>query len=115
MKNETAIEFCERTQPKKTQEFKRLMDEMYELFCRKQRNYGSGNISLGTMLKTEDEKRLALMGLFFRKNDKIQRIKQLVALSQPNEVENESVADTYTDLAIYSIISLIVLNDEWAE
>ena len=28
---------------------------MYETFCKKQRNYGSGNISVGTPLETEDD------------------------------------------------------------
>ena len=114
-KNETAIEFCERTQPQATDEFKRLFNEMYELFCKKQKDYGAGNISLGTRLETEDERRLALTGLFFRKNDKVQRLKQLVALNQKGEVESESVEDTYMDLAIYAIISLIVLNDKWGK
>ena len=35
------------------QEFKRLQRQQYELFLKKQHDYGTGNISVGTMLQTE--------------------------------------------------------------
>ena len=34
--------------------------EQYELFCRKQHDYTSSNISVGTQLLTEDEIKLSL-------------------------------------------------------
>ena len=55
-----------------------ILDEMYETFCKKQRNYGPGNISVGSTLETKMIRKLALTGLWFRKNDKIQRLLQLV-------------------------------------
>ena len=103
---ETAVEFCERTYPETCSEFRVILDEMYETFCKKQRNYGPGNISVGTHFKLRMMK-LALTGLFFRKNDKIQRIKQLVVLGQPDEV-GEAIQDTYEDLSVYGIISQLV-------
>ena len=51
MKEETAIEYCERTYPEMMDEFKKVQVEMYETFCKKQRNYGPGNISVGTPLQ----------------------------------------------------------------
>jgi len=87
---ETAIEYCERLYPETTNEFKVILDEMYDTFCKKQRNYGPGNISVGTSLDTEDDIKLALTGLWFRKNDKIQRLKQLVVLGQPDEVRKHT-------------------------
>ena len=111
---ETAVEFCERTYPETCKEFKVILDEMYETFCKKQRNYGPGNISVGTQLQTDEDVKLALTGLFFRKNDKIQRIKQLVVLGQPDEV-GEAIQDTYEDLSVYGIISQIVQRDKWAK
>ena len=44
-KEQTAVEYCEETYPQTTQEFRNILDEMYETFCKKQRNYGPGNIS----------------------------------------------------------------------
>jgi hypothetical protein len=111
---ETAVEFCERTYPQTTEEFKKILDEMYITFCKKQRNYGPGNISVGTQLQTDEDVKLALTGLFFRKNDKIQRIKQLVVLGQPDEV-GEAIQDTYEDLSVYGIISQLVQRGKWAK
>ena len=113
-KQETAQEFCERIYPETCEEFKNILDEMYVTFCKKQRNYGPGNISVGTQLLTDEDVKLALTGLFFRKNDKIQRIKQLVVLGQPDEV-GEAIQDTYEDLSVYGIISQLVQRGKWAK
>ena len=69
----------------------KILDEMYVTFCKKQRNYAR-NISVGTDLKSDDDIKLSLVGLWFRMNDKIQRLKQLV-LGQPDEV-GENIQDT---------------------
>ena len=47
-------------------------------------------------------------------NDKIQRLKQLVVLGQPDEV-GESTQDTYADLSVYGIIAQLVQNGKWAK
>ena len=111
---ETAREHCERIYPEMMAEFKKIQAEMYETFCKKQRNYGPGNISVGTPLATKEDVKLSLSGLWFRKNDKINRLKQLVVLGQPDEV-GESIEDTYEDLAVYSVISLLVNRGKWAK
>jgi len=113
-KEETAVQYCERMYPDTTNEFKVILDEMYDTFCKKQRNYGPGNISVGTDLKTDDDKKLSLTGLWFRINDKVQRLKQLVVLGQPDEV-GESVQDTYQDLSVYGVIAQIVQRGKWAK
>jgi hypothetical protein len=109
-----AVEYCENNYPEMTGEFKKILDEMYQIFCKKQKNYGPSNISVGTSLQSNEDVKLALSGLFFRKNDKISRIKQMVVLGHPDEV-GESVADTYQDLAVYSVISQIVQRGKWAK
>ena len=110
----TAIEYCEQQYPEMMEEYKRIMWEQYETFCKKQRNYGPGNISVGTNLESDDDIKLSLVGLWFRKNDKIQRLKQLVVLGQPDEV-GENIQDTYEDLSVYGIISQIVQRKKWAK
>jgi len=116
MKNneETAKEYCERVYPEMMDEYKRIMWEQYETFCKKQRNYGSGNISVGTQLQTPDDIKLSLTGLWFRINDKINRLKQLVVLGHPDEV-GESVQDTFQDLSVYGIIAQMVQNGKWGK
>jgi hypothetical protein len=111
---ETAVEYCERTYPQTTQEFKMILDEMYVTFCKKQRNYGPGNISVGTSLETKEDVKLSLTGLWFRINDKVQRLKQLVVLGQPDEV-GESIQDTYEDLSVYGVIAQLVQRGKWAK
>ena len=113
-KKETAVEFCEKTYPQTTSEFKKILDEMYITFCKKQRNYGPGNISVGSTLETEEDKKVALTGLWFRKNDKIQRLLQLVVKGQPDEV-GENIQDTYEDLSVYGVISQLVQRGKWAK
>ena len=111
---ESAVEFCERTYPQTTEEFKKILDEMYVTFCKKQRNYGPGNISVGTTLETKEDIKLSLTGLWFRINDKVQRLKQLVVLGQPDEV-GESIQDTYEDLSVYGVIAQLVQRGKWAK
>ena len=108
----SAVEVCEKQYPETTQEFKRIMQEQYELFCKKQLDYGPGNIAVGTNLQTEQEKDVALMGVWFRMSDKIQRLKNMVVLGSTN-VHNESIEDSYKDLSNYSVICQIVKNGKW--
>ena len=110
----SAVAYCESNYPEMMDEYKRIMWEQYETFCKKQRNYGPGNISVGTSLETKDDIRLSLTGLFFRLNDKIQRIKQLVVFGEPDEV-GESIQDTFQDLSVYGIIAQIVQNKKWGK
>lgn len=111
---QSAVEYCEQKYPQMTAEFKNILDEMYLTFCQKQRNYGPSNISVGTSLETDDDVKLALTGLWFRQNDKISRLKQMVVLGQPDEV-GESVSDTYQDLSVYGVIGQLVQRGKWAK
>ena len=102
-----AVEWCEKTYPELTAEYKKIMMEQYIIFCKKHRNYGTGNINVGTNLETDADVKLSLTGLWFRLNDKIQRLKQLVVLGEPDTV-GESITDTFQDLSVYGIIAQIV-------
>ena len=62
---------------------------------------------------TPEEVKLALMGLWFKMNDKIQRLKQLVIHNQ--EPENESLMDSFMDLANYALIAQLVKKQVWGK
>lgn len=111
-KQKTPIKKCEEMYPEMTGEFKKILNEQYELFCKKQLNYGPDNISVGTRLSTPEEIKLSQTGLWFRMNDKIQRLKQLVLLNK-EDVVGEAVEDTYQDLSVYGIIAQIVKRQKW--
>ena len=68
-------------------EFRRLQREQYELFLHKQHDYEAGNISVGTQLQTEEEIQLSLTGLWFRMNDKIQRLKTMLMTKRESFVD----------------------------
>ena len=53
-----AVKYCEEKYPETTAEFKKILREQYELFCKKQMNYGPDNISVGTKLETPEEVKL---------------------------------------------------------
>jgi len=93
--------------------YERISKEQFHLFARKMLDYGKGNISVGSNLDTPEEEKVALTGLWFRMNDKIQRLKQLVLLNKDPKVKAESVKDTFQDLSIYGIIAQIVKNKQW--
>tara|TARA_Y100000592_G_scaffold573_1_gene923 strand:+ start:41 stop:400 length:360 start_codon:yes stop_codon:yes gene_type:complete len=106
-KDNKAVEWCEKNYPELTQEYKKIMMEQYIIFCKKHRNYGTGNVNVGTNLETDADVKLSLTGLWFRMNDKINRLKQLIVLGEPDTV-GESVKDTFQDLSVYGIIAQIV-------
>ena len=108
------VEQMEKEWPEMTTEFKRLQREQYELFCRKQHDYVPGNISVGTMLQTQDEVHLALTGLWFRMNDKIQRLKTML-LSRRESAVDEPMEDAYLDVSNYGIMATIVKNGKWGK
>ena len=109
------VEQMEREWPEMTTEFKRLQRQQYELFLRKQHDYGPGNISVGTMLQTEEEIQLSLTGLWFRMNDKIQRLKNLLMSGRDNAVQGEPMEDAFLDVSNYGIMATIVKNGKWGK
>ena len=109
-----AVKYCEKEYPETCDLFKQLMAEQYVLFCKKQKNYGPGNISVGTDCRTDSDVKLSLTGLWFRINDKIQRLKQLIILGHKDNV-GESEQDTFQDLSVYGIIAQIVSSKKWGK
>ena len=112
---QSTIDVLEHAYPEMTSEFKRLQKEQYELFCIKQHDYGPGNISVGTQLKTEEEVKLSLTGLWFRMNDKIQRLKTLLMSNRDAAVVDETIEDAYLDVSNYGIMATIVKNGKWGK
>ena len=112
-KHEAILEMEEKF-PIMTAEFKRIQAEQYELFCRKQKNYGPDNISMGSSLEREEDRKLSLQGLFFRLNDKINRYKQMIMFGSKDAV-GESLDDTFKDISVYGIIAQLVQSGKWGK
>ena len=114
-KNKIVVEVMERDWPEMTNEFKKIQREQYELFLHKQHDYGPGNISVGTQLQTQEEIHLSLTGLWFRMNDKIQRLKNLLMNKRESAVEGEPMEDAYLDVSNYGIMAIIVSRGKWGK
>ena len=107
-----AVKYIEKTYPETAKEFKRIQKDQYELFCKKQMDYGPSNISMGTGVGKSVNIKLATTALVIRINDKVQRLLNLV-VSNDREAQNEPVIDAFKDLSVYGIIAQIVKNGKW--
>lgn len=79
--------------------------ELHQILVKKQKDYGPSNIA--------NAPGGPLNGLRVRIYDKISRINNLV--DSGATPENESLKDSFLDLANYAIIALLVLEDEWPD
>ena len=113
--DKTIVQQMEEEWPQMTSEFRRLQREQYELFLHKQHDYGPGNISVGSQLQTEEEVKLSLTGLWFRMNDKIQRLKTLLMGGREAAVNGEPMEDAFLDVSNYGIMATIVKNGKWGK
>jgi hypothetical protein len=78
-------------------------DGLAELLIKKQKDYGPKNIS--------DSPGGPLNGLRVRMFDKLARINNLVETGVTPE--NESLRDSFLDIANYAIIAMMVLDKQW--
>ena len=96
--------------------FNQITDEQYKLFCRKQYDYGSGNITLGGDLDKEDARMMALIALVIWMNDKVNRLKNIIVNHKgQNAVANETYLDAFKDLSIYGVIAQLVSEKVWGK
>lgn len=73
--------------------------EFSDLFYRKQKDYGSKNIS-----------KFGELGVLVRSNDKIERLNTIIMSGDAN---NEPLEDTWKDLCIYSMIGYLLSTNQW--
>jgi hypothetical protein len=77
------------------QAFSQIEEEMLTLFLKKHKDYGKGNI-----LSVKE------LGIALRISEKIERIKHL--MMQGNEPANESVEETWMDIAVYGVLAVLL-------
>ena len=109
----TATEFIQQKYPETSQLLRELQDMQYKLFCSKQQDYGSGNISLGGDMDKIEDRKFAMLGLSIRMNDKLQRMLNLLKSGEtPN---NETIEDTLIDISTYALMTIIVNKGVWTK
>jgi hypothetical protein len=115
MKNKKTIELLEEKYPIIANGYKQILTEQYELFAKKMMSYGVENISMGTDLKDEEDKKLSLTSIWIRCSDKINRLKNLLIKNNQNHVTEEPITDAWVDICNYSIIAQLVSRDLWTK
>ena len=70
---------------------------------------------MGTQLQTPEEIKLSLTGLWFRMNDKLQRVKTLLLGDKQSAVKDEPLEDAYLDVSNYGIMATIVGRGKWGK
>ncbi len=88
------------TSPKAEPEYleealQQVLDQIMTIFIKKHLDYGKDNI-----LDTGE------MGILFRINDKVKRLQHLA--SQNKKPTNESINETWIDIATYAVIAIIL-------
>lgn len=113
--NDEIVRMIETKYPETCREFKRIQHQQYLTFCKKQFDYGPGNISLGSSLETLEERKASISAIVVRLNDKLQRLINIVLRKGFVGTANESVLDTFLDTSVYCIIAEIVNNQKWSK
>jgi|7_EtaG_2_1085326.scaffolds.fasta_scaffold19661_1 hypothetical protein len=112
MEDKKVIEIIEKEYPEMMKDFQDFQKRQYNLFCRKQHDYGENNISLGLDLTKSKNIKKSLQGLWFRMNDKMQRFDNLIERAEA-AVKDDPLEDIFYDLANYSIIAFLVSTSKW--
>ena len=122
---DSVIRDIEEKYPECIDELLQNFDKAYKLWCRKQSDYGDGNIKLGLDISSTKpttnthDLLLAQLGIVIRMNDKIQRLlnihKKSIFKNEGISVGNESIEDTCIDLMNYANMLLVLSKDKWGK
>ena len=90
--------------------FYELIEKMATTHSAKNKDYGGGNV-LGNFFECLKFGGDPFMGVLYRMSDKWSRICSLVKTKE-QAVKDESLYDTLLDLAVYSLLAIII-RQEW--
>ena len=80
-----------------------IFKDKFELFCKKQMDYGPFNIS-----------KFGEYGVLIRTSDKVERMINLSKRITLKEIPaNESIDDTWSDILLYAAIALLIRQGSW--
>jgi len=96
-------------------------DRAYDLWARKQSDYGDSNIRLGLDLNSSSSERsqnnrLAQLGVVIRLNDKISRLINLYKKNmEETSAVTESIEDTALDIMNYANMLMVLRQNKWGK
>jgi len=91
-----------------SEKFYQLLKEAGELHDKKQNDYGAENDPFANVRASEDFGIPGWVGCMMRANDKMKRIQKAAS---GKELSNESLRDSLMDLAVYSLIGIVLLEE----
>lgn len=89
--------------------FHKLLHTIGDLHDKKQLDYGTNEDPFANVRASADFGVKAWVGCMIRANDKMKRIK---TFAKRGTLANESVRDSLMDLAVYSLIGLVLYDEE---
>ena len=109
----------EKMYPECTDALMNNFDRAYDLWTRKQNDYGDSNIRLGLDLNSSSSERsqnnrLAQLGVVIRMNDKISRLINLYKKDLESAVD-ESIEDTALDIMNYANMLMVLKSNKWGK
>jgi len=113
-KDDDPIGYCKKCYPEMINKILDLQQEDFELFCKKQMDYGTTNIAPDGAMEDEKQFKLYLEGLVWRMHDKAERLFNLLIV-QKRTPKNEPIIDSFRDLSIYGYIARILINKLWGK
>ena len=94
-------------------QFGEIQIELYELFARKNREYGNNYFRLKEKAKTKVDKLLAELDYYVQLSRKVSRLEEIYdCFLDTGFVNTESLREQLMDIACYSIMELCKLKDE---
>ena len=112
------IKKIEEMYPECTDALMNNFDRAYDLWTKKQNDYGDSNIRLGLDLSSSSERsqnsRLAQLGVVIRMNDKISRLINLYKKDLESAVD-ESIEDTALDIMNYANMLMVLKKGKWGK
>lgn len=92
-----------------SQKFHEVLREMGALHDRKQADYGRSDDPFANVRASEDFGIPGWVGALIRMNDKMRRLQ---AAARGQNLKNESIQDSFLDLAVYAVIGLLLYEQE---
>lgn len=90
--------------------FAKLLGEIEELHKKKQQDYGTDGDPFANIRGSEEWGIRPWIGAMVRAQDKIKRIQKY---AREGNLANESVRDSFMDLAVYSLIACLLWEEEY--
>ena len=113
--NDEMVQEIEGKYPETCEMLRDFLSEEYDLFIRKQNDYGTSNVTVGQDLNDPDGRKVAMSALIFRINDKVQRLLNLVVKKGAIQAANEPIEDAFKDISLLSKMARIVEKGKWGK